>query len=275
MSVHPLPPEMFEHYRKTDESQRLSQGTGELERIRTQDILKRFLPTPPAAVLDVGGGTGVYALWLAKEGYQVHMIDPVAHHVDQAREASSRQPDRPLRSCTVGDARSLSHSSGDADAVLLLGPLYHLIDQAERFRALREAHRVLRSGGRVFAAAVSRFASMLDWFAAKDPVEDFPLVETMKHDLRTGQHRNPTENPQYFTTTFFHHPEELRNELTASGFHLERLLAVEGPFWFMQSFRDFWPDPDRRQLLLEVFQTIEEEPSLLGASAHMIGIARK
>ncbi|MBV9279821.1 MAG: class I SAM-dependent methyltransferase, partial [Chloroflexi bacterium] len=121
----PLPPEIAAHYETGLERERLSRGRARLEFARTQTILQRFLPAPPARVFDVGGGPGLYAAWLARQGYQVRLLDPVPLHIDQAREASVLQPDHPF-SAEPGDARSLPAGDGEVDAVLLLGPLYHL-----------------------------------------------------------------------------------------------------------------------------------------------------
>jgi ubiquinone/menaquinone biosynthesis C-methylase UbiE len=86
-------------------------------------------------VLDVGGAAGIYALPLAAEGYEVHLVDPVALHVEQARAPSASQPDAPLASAVVGDARALPVDDHSADVALLLGPLYHLTGAADRTRA--------------------------------------------------------------------------------------------------------------------------------------------
>ena len=94
---------MQEHYAAVQEAERLAAGVGELERIRTQDVLARHLPKAPAKILDVGGAAGVHALWLAKQGYEVHLSDPVAKHVEQAKEASQSQAKFPITSCKVGD----------------------------------------------------------------------------------------------------------------------------------------------------------------------------
>jgi ubiquinone/menaquinone biosynthesis C-methylase UbiE len=114
-------------------------GAGRLEYLRTRELLARYLPPAPATVLDVGGGAGVYALPLAREGYSVHLIDAVPLHVEQAREASALQQDSPLASAQVGDARRLVWDDNSVDAVLLLGPLYHLTSRDDRLRALKEA----------------------------------------------------------------------------------------------------------------------------------------
>src|SRR5580692_11419677 len=83
--------EIEDHYRQGAESGRLETAQGELERVRTQDILRRYLPAPPAVVFDVGGASGAHAFPLAAQGYQVHLIDPVPLHVEQARARSAAQ----------------------------------------------------------------------------------------------------------------------------------------------------------------------------------------
>lgn len=269
-----LPREMFEHYGQTEEATRLLDGSGELEKVRTWDILNRHLPRPPAVVLDIGGAAGVHALWLARKGYEVHLVDPVPHHVEQALAASNAQPDHQLASCEIGDGRRVEKADGCADAVLLLGPMYHLTNRADRLQALREVYRVLRPGGVLFCAAISRFASLLDGLS-RDRVSDPDFVEILRRDLQDGQHRNPTGNREYFTTTFFHHPRELHREIEDAGLRFDKTIGIEGPVWWMANFSHHWGDPAKRELLLGLLEMVEEDPSLIGASAHLMGIARK
>ncbi len=265
-----LPVEMFDFYANSAEAGRLYEGAGELERARTQELLAQHLPPPPSVVLDVGGAAGVHALWLAEQGYHVHLIDPVQSHVEQAAEASRAQSAHPLASCTTGDARELTFADASADAVMLLGPLYHLTDRSDRVRALREARRVLRPGGILVAAAVSRFASLLSGLAF-DALGDPAFVEIIRRDLRDGQHRNPTDKP-YFTTAFFHHPDELYAEIAEAGFTVERFVAVEGPAMWTKGFENDWQDPARRELILEFVRTTEEEPAIVATGSHFLGI---
>jgi SAM-dependent methyltransferase len=174
----------------------------------------------------------------------------------------------------VGDARRIDRPDGSADAVLLLGPLYHLTNRQDRLKALKEAHRLLKPGGQIFAATISRFASLIDGLA-RDLVSDPVFVSILNRDLEDGQHRNPTDNPEYFTTTFFHRPDELRQEMEEAGFDVEKLVGVEGPAWFMASFHRHWDVPEKRSLLLELLRKIEHEPYILGVSAHPLGVGRK
>ena len=234
----------------------------------------RFLPPPPAVVLDVGGGPGAHACWLAQQGYVVHLIDLVPLHVEQARRASQAQPEHPLASATVGDARQLSGDDASADAVLMLGPLYHLTARADRVQALQEARRVLRAGGMVLGVAISRFASLLDGLV-EGYLDDPEFARIVDRDLTDGQHRNRTTNPAYFTTAFFHHPDELAAELRGAGLEHQATLAIEGPGWLLQNFDAHWNDAARRARLLNAIRAVEGEPSVLGASAHLLAVARK
>jgi SAM-dependent methyltransferase len=204
----------------------------------------------------------------------VHLLDPVPKHVEQARAASSRQPERPLASAEVGDARHLPHAGATADAVLLLGPLYHLVEREDRLTCLREAHRVLRPGGVVWGAGISHFASLFDSLA-HGFFEDSAFAPILERDLSEGQHRNTTGNPSYFTDAFFHRPEELADEILTASFQNVELVAIEGPGWLAHDFDRLWNDPAQRERLLSAVRKVEHEPSALGASSHIMAIGRK
>jgi SAM-dependent methyltransferase len=267
-----LPGEVLQYYQQGREAARLSE-VNQLEFVRTQAILTARLPVAPAVILDVGGGPGAYACWLAARGYEVHLIDPVPLHVSQALEASVRQPSHPLGSARLGDARALAHPGHSADVVLLLGPLYHLTDRADRLRALREAHRVLRPGGVLFAVGISRFASFLDGLAT-GWLQDPAFARIVERDLRDGQHRNPTRQPGWFTTAFLHHPDELAAEVAEAGLTVREVLGVEGPPGVSgDAWRRF--DEADRARLLGLLELVERERSLLGSSPHLMVVAQR
>jgi ubiquinone/menaquinone biosynthesis C-methylase UbiE len=265
---------VVQFYNEIDEGSRLDTGWFQLERARTQELIQRYLPPPPGTVIDAGGGAGVYSCWLASLGYQVHLIDPVAGHVEQARVASSKQPEHPLASAEVGDARHLPQADQSADAVLLLGPLYHLVERDDRIACLREAYRVLRPGGLVWGAGISHFASLLDSLT-HGFFDDPQFAPILARDLEDGQHRNPTGNTLYFTDAFFHRPGELSREVQAAGFQILEVLPVEGPGWLARDFDRLWADPIQRDRLLTAVRKMEREPSVLGASSHIIAIGLK
>ena len=117
------------YYERGEERDRLSDGRGQLEYIRTTEIVTRRLPPPPAVIADIGGGPGRYALWLASLGYQVEHRDLMPLHVTQLQVDAAAVPG--IRTA-IGDARALDLPDASADAVLLLGPLYHLASSADR-----------------------------------------------------------------------------------------------------------------------------------------------
>ena len=264
--------EILSYYERYDESGRLGRGTGLLEFVRMQDLISRFIPSPPGVVLDVGGGPGRYSCWLAGVGYQVHLIDPVEKHVRQAREASESQPLHPLASVTRGDARSLNHGDGSADALLLMGPLYHLTDRDHRLTALREARRVLKPGGILVAKAINRFASLLDGLT-KGFIDDPAYVSMLSRDLADGQHQGHALD--YFTTAFFHRPQELEAEVREAGFDQEGLYSVQGPGHLAADLEGRMSSPMKRAQLLDLIRSVEQETTLIGVSSHLIVVATK
>jgi ubiquinone/menaquinone biosynthesis C-methylase UbiE len=267
-----LDPTIAEYYHRAPEEHRLEQGPFILEELRTRELIERHAQRPPATVLDVGGAAGAYALWLADAGYAVHLVDAAPRLVAEAQRRSVARP-RPLASCRVGEARALDFPDRHADIVLLLGPLYHLTEAADRARALSEARRVLKPGGRLFAAAISRWASALDGLS-RDLFQDPQFAAIVEQDLREGQHRNPTERLDYFTTAYFHRPDELRAEVLGAGLILEGLYGVEGPGWLLSDVTARLADPRRRAGLLQVARLLESEHSMLGVSAHLLAVAR-
>jgi ubiquinone/menaquinone biosynthesis C-methylase UbiE len=261
------------YYARGLERDRLAAGPGALEFARTQVLLERYLPPTPAVVADVGGGPGRYAVWLMERGYHVHLVDPAPLHIEQARLAAGSRLGGSLASAKVGDARRLDLPDGSADAVLLLGPLYHLPQHAERLQALVEARRVCRPGGVIIAAAISRFASTLDGLRG-GYLEDPRFAEVAASDRRDGQHHNPTGDPAYFTTAYFHRPEELAAECAEAGLLHEATVAVEGPGWLLADLDARLADDRRRAVLLAALAALETEPALLGVSAHILAVAR-
>jgi ubiquinone/menaquinone biosynthesis C-methylase UbiE len=257
--------EVLAYYEQGGERSRL-ETTSRLEYLRTWELLERFLPVPPAQLLDVGGGAGAYAVPLAEAGYDVVLVDPVPLHVDQARQAG-------VKSALVGDARSLGFDDQSVDAVLLLGPLYHLTEREDRVSALREAARVVRPSGIIVVAVISRFASTLDGLQAGFLLDERfeRIVET---DVATGRHDNVDAVPGWFTTAYFHHPDELDGEFVDAGCHVQQVLAIEGPTSGVPDLDAWIDDVERRAILLRAIGRVESEPSLLGCSSHILIVAQ-
>ncbi len=262
-----MQPEIAQYYQRGGETSRLDAGAGRWEFLRTWDLLTRILPAGPLSVLDVGGATGVYAGPLAAAGHEVHLVDPMPEHVAAAAAL-------PGVTACVGDARALAEPDASRDVVLRFGPLYHLVDRAERVAAWREAARVVRPGGLVIAATISRYASLLDGYVrgyVREPVFAGMLANT----LATGVHRNLGADRHWFTTAYFHHPDELPDEAGEAGLMLERRAAVEGPLWMLPDLAEILADDARRAQALALLREVEGEPHLWGASSHLLTVTRR
>ncbi len=139
----------------------------------------------------------------------MHLVDAHPLHVELAQQASQAQPDAPLAEIANGDARSLRRRDTSVDVVLLLGPLYHLTERSDRLKALPEAHRILRPGGTLFAAGISRFTSVLDGLR-QGLLDDPAFVQIVERDLTDGQHRNPMNHQTFSRRPTFMIPKNLR-----------------------------------------------------------------
>jgi ubiquinone/menaquinone biosynthesis C-methylase UbiE len=260
-----LDPDVVAYYDRGRERARL-ETSGRLEYLRTRELLGRFLPPPPARVLDVGGAAGAYAVPLLESGYDVVLVDPVPLHVEQARQSG-------VSSAVVGDARSLDVRDDSFDAVLLLGPLYHLTERSDRVSALREAARVVLPSGVVVAAVISRFASMLDGVHAGFLLDE-RFERIVERDIATGRHENPDAVPGWFTTAYFHHPDEIDQEFVDAGCVVDAVLAIEGPTTGLADLETWLDDDERRAILLRAIGRVESEASLFGSSSHLLVVAR-
>jgi len=165
-----------------------------------------------------------------------------------------------------GDARRLDWPNAAVDAVLLLGPLYHLVDADERQACLREAWRVLPLGGIVLTVVISRFTSAVDGLVSH-LFDDPRFVSIAWEDLHSGRHRGLGE--KYFTTAHLHHPDEIEPELTEAGFANIELLALEGLGCLLQDYQTQWSDTAQHEIILEAVRRPEHERTLLGASSHI------
>jgi ubiquinone/menaquinone biosynthesis C-methylase UbiE len=268
--MQPLDPAVVRHYETIREEDRIASGIGELELLRVQEVLQNHLPGSPANVIDIGGGTGVHASWLADMGYRVQVLDIAPRHVAKVNAELSTKG----VSARLGDARRVPYPDETFDVALLFGPLYHLTEQSDRILALQEAIRVIRPGGTVAVAAVNRFASLFDGLGRQflfDP--DFRLIAG--NDLADGQHRNPDERPNWWTTAYLHHPDQLRSESEQAGLLVRQIVGLEGLAAYLPQLAERWESAVDRETIIWSARAIETEPTLLGLSAHLLLIGEK
>ncbi len=253
---------IVDFYSGYDEAGRLDRRpANRMERIRTLELLEHYLPAAPATILDVGGGPGAYAAPLLAAGHRVRLVDLVPAHVEQARAAI------PGIDAVVGDARDLPSGDAEWDATLLFGPLYHLLDRADRVRALREAVRVTRPGGVVLAAAISRFAAPLD-FVVHRRVDEQTLADSRR--LLSDGANDPGTG---FTHAWFHRVPELIEECAEAGLSPVDVHGVEGPLW--AAVETSGGDPEVFGGALEMARLYSTEPSLIAASSHLLVAGRR
>lgn len=269
-----VPPEVVAYYEGADEQSRLVGGLGLVEFDRTRRLVQRSLPSPPAVVVDAGCGGGAYGLWLADLGYEVHVSDAVSGHVDAAC-AAARLREVEFASASVGHAADLPNEDATVDAVLALGPLYHLQERAARVTVIEEAVRVLRPGGYFFGAAISRFTAMVNAIRDDELITNDGFFEIVLGDLSSGRHVNATGDSAFFTTAFVHDPADLATELVAAGLVDVEVVAVEGLAWAIDDVEAVQKDADAWGRLMTLLELTEREPSILGASTHLLGIGRR
>jgi SAM-dependent methyltransferase len=265
VSEKPIAEEIVDYYNSYDESKRLTDAFGLLERERTQELITRYLlPPSQAVILDVGGASGVYSFWLASLGHIVHLVDIVPRHIEQAKQTSTEPGSARLASIRVGDARDLDFPDEFADVIIMHGPLYHLIARGDRLRALAEAKRILRPGGVLLAFAITRYAGVV-FGLTRGYVFDSEYFAMTKEEVTTGLRRRV---PGWH----FHHPDELKGELVDAGMIHEQTLGIIGPAWLVPNLDESWQDEAKRKAIMDVARMLEHE-SVLGP--RIMAVARK
>ena len=260
-------------YSSGGEKNRLDLDIFRLEGLRTKEIILRFLTKQALNILDVGGGAGFYSFWLTGLGHNVSLVDLSPKNIELADEYA-KQHQLSLRTCETGDATDLNFPDDQFDIVLLLGPLYHLTEEKERIKALSEAKRVLKSGGILLAAVISRYASLIDGLK-RNLITDDHFEKILINDLQTGIHLNETGNPEYFTSAFFHTPVQIKNEIIKSDLKFERLVGIESVGWIADDFNERSKDERYMNKIQRIVSLVESNEDLISMSPHIMAIAYK
>ncbi len=234
-------------------------------------LLEEYLPRPPGQILDVGGGPGRYTLHLTRLGYHVTLVDISQACLDLALEKATGEGVY-LPTPILGNATALpSELSSQFDAVLLMGPLYHLLAAEQRLAAITEAYRVLRPGGYIAASFITRFAPLRD-IAIHSPQWILDHPERYRQLLEEGL--NPAYESSAFPDSYFIHPRDIEPLMRAGGFSLETLRGCEGLLAGHEDavnaltgeLWEAWVDLNYR---------LSWEPTLFGASDHLLYIGSK
>ena len=190
----------------------------------TLRAMQEYLPPAPARIVDIGGGPGRYAIALAQRGYRVTLVD-LSHRLLDVARAKASEARVELEDYVHADAQDLSSfPAAEFDAALLMGPLYHLLDHAQRLAALRQTSRVLRPKGTVMAAFLNRYNTIM-WGAAESPEYVLASRDEVEAILATGIYRRPPEGG--FIDAWFAHPSQIPPLMTEAGFAPIQVLAQE------------------------------------------------
>ena len=232
--------------------------------------MNQYLPKP-GSILEIGIATGRYTLELAKRGYTLTGVDLSAALVEECRKRIADEGlERQVR-LVVADARNLGDMvEKEFDAVLLMGPLYHLVEESDRKLALKEAFDRLREGGILFSSFLSRFGIMGEMLK-KDPswIEDRAQLRSM---LQSG--KRPDDFPRGGFRGYFAQISEIAPLHEAIGLKTMVLAGIEPAISADdESYNKL--KGEQRQLWLDLFYEISAERSIIGSSRHLLYIGRK
>jgi 2-polyprenyl-3-methyl-5-hydroxy-6-metoxy-1,4-benzoquinol methylase len=242
----------------------------QLEFDLTWRYLTEYLPVQ-GHILEVGAATGRYTLGLAKRGYRITAVDMSKNLLEIARKRIQEEGVEENVSIMHADARDLNGiTKKDFDAVLLMGPLYHLVEEADRKTALKEAADHLKEGGILFSAFISRLGIMGDLLRSMPEwIENEAEVQNI---LAIG--KNPDHIPGSGFRGYFAKTSEILSFLEATGFETLTVVGVEPAISSDdESYNRL--QGRQRQLWLDLLHEISTEPSIIGASRHILYIGRK
>lgn len=270
------------YYEAGREYHRLRTGIGLIEFERTKELLLEELPSPPAVIYDIGGAYGEYAWWLTSLGYEVHLFDLSETNIRLSKELAKEYPGCALAASEICNARKIPRADKSADAVLLMGPLYHITDYEERIKAIKESFRLLKEGGVLFAAALTPYSVLLYNLTVYAPdngeacIEDPGFLAMIKRELTDGCHINPDKAVYNgLGTSHLHTAKALRSELEAGGFSDPVVHGVMGGAWLAHDIDALWKSETSRKALMDTVRLLDTHEEIIGLSGHLLAAARR
>jgi S-adenosylmethionine-dependent methyltransferase len=262
--------DIVELYNSSPEGEHNRLVRHQLEYDLTWRYLERYLPER-GSILEIGAATGRYTVELARRGYRLTAVDLSANLLALCSQnlADAGLGDRTR--LVLADARDLSAvAEREFDAVLLMGPLYHLIQESDRKSALREACDRLRPGGVFFSAWISRFGVLGDVLhRTPDWIENQAGVRS--HLARGSR---PAGAPRGGFRGYFALAAEVAPAHQALGLETLALAGVDPVIGTDdESYNNL--QGEQRRLWLDLFEEIGAEPSIVAASRHLLYIGRK
>ena len=252
------------YYANYDEDSRLRSQHGMVEFLTTMRYIEKYLH-PGMRILEIGAATGRYSHALAQKEYEVDAVELVQHNIDIFMEKT-----QPGEKVTIrqGNAKDLHMLESDTyDITLLLGPMYHLFTVEEQKQALREALRVTKPGGVLFAAYCGNDATMVQYCFGRGM-----LKEKRYQDLVDFESFKASSDP---AELFELYRKEDIDALMAE-FDTQRLhyVGTDMATNYMRPCIDEMDDAFFN-LYLKYHFTICERSDMVGVSHHILDINRK
>lgn len=248
------------HY---DEWDRLERHRIEFE--ITKRYLDEFIPGGGLRILDIGGGPGRYSIYLAGKGHLVTLLDLAKKNVELARGKTAEAGVK-LEAFIHGNALDLSQIEGPYDAVLLMGPLYHLLDEDDRRRSISEALRVLKPNGLIFAAFISCYAPIQDYLKSLYPIDSPDDILSYLEDGRN-------KAGEGFTEAHFSGIDEARDLMNSFGLEELAFVGVENVLASREMAINELEE-DQFNKWLDICYRLGKDLNLMGTSEHFLYIGR-
>ncbi|MDO4489610.1 MAG: methyltransferase domain-containing protein [Lachnospiraceae bacterium] len=248
------------YYNKFNEEKRLNSRHGQVEFQVSMKYIHQYLK-PGDRILDVGAATGRYSIPLFEEGYDVTAVEPVQHNLGRLK---AKKPELPA---FKGDARKLKRFPDESfDLVLLFGPMYHLVDDADKLQALREAKRVTKTGGLVLVAYVMNEYSVLTYGFKEQHILELKEQGRVDHTWRV----RPDEEDLYDYVRL----EDVERLNREAGMERICIFSPDGPANHMRRELNRLSE-EEFAAFISYQMSVAERPDLLGAGGHIVDVLVK
>lgn len=265
---------IIEYYDKFDEWGRLDREPIEFQ--VNWHYIKKYLPLN-GEILDNGAGPGKYSMQLASEGYKVTLTDLTPRLVEVAKnKAHELKIEQNFNGFHAADARDLTLLKDEQfDATLMLGPLYHLQEEADRIKAVKELYRVTKMGGIIFVAFMPRIRHVLTSLLYPENWKPNNQMDNIEQFSQNGCFNHEDEGR--FTGAYYFNIEEIKPFMEAQGFEsLELIGSNIGTLLNSDNWR-YWRDKGESEFekVIKILTKKANDPNVLGISSHLLYIGRK